>query len=44
MDKDDRAIVIDRTGEISELPISMQTYQAIYNDITGKTENITILI
>lgn len=41
MDKGDRAIVIDRTGEISELPVSMQIYQAIYNDITGKTENIT---
>jgi hypothetical protein len=41
VDKNDKTIVIDRTGEVCELPVSMQVYQAIYNDITGKTENIT---
>ncbi|MCK7578692.1 MAG: hypothetical protein MZV65_25060 [Chromatiales bacterium] len=38
---DDKSLVITRDGGINELPCSMQLYQAIYNDITGKTEKLT---
>lgn len=38
---DERSIIINKSGEISEIPVSMQLYQAIYNDITGRTEKIS---
>lgn len=39
--KDNESLVVTTDGELAEVPVSMQVYQAIYNDITGKTENIT---
>ena len=34
-------LVLNKDGELEETSVSMQVYQAIYNDITGKTEKIT---
>jgi hypothetical protein len=35
------SLVITEEGGLEEVPVSMQVYQAIYNNITGKTEKIT---
>lgn len=37
----DDSLVLNSDGSLSELPVSMQIYQAVYNDITGKTEVLT---
>lgn len=37
----ENSLVVTTDGELAEVPVSMQVYQAIYNDITGKTEKIT---
>ncbi len=41
MENLDRDIVVSQNGNIEAIPVSMQVYQAIYNEITGKTEAIT---
>jgi hypothetical protein len=40
MDTEESNVVVSDNGEVQKLPVSMQLYQAIYNDITGKTESI----
>ena len=34
-------IILSNDGDVLGVPVSMQVYQAIYNDITGKTELIS---
>lgn len=38
MEHTESEIVVTNDGEVAALPASMQVYQAIYNEITGKTE------
>ena len=40
-EKDENSLIITQEGGVAELPVSMQLYQAIYNNITGKTEKVT---
>lgn len=41
MENLDNELVVSENGEVTSLPESMQVYQAIYNEITGKTEVIS---
>lgn len=41
MENNEQELVVSQDGEVASLPASMQIYQAIYNEITGKTEVIT---
>lgn len=41
MENNNSELIVSQDGEVSSLPVSMQVYQAIYNEITGKTETIT---
>lgn len=41
MENSNCEIVVTKEGEITSLSTNMQIYQAIYNEITGKTEIIT---
>lgn len=41
MTEEKNTVLVTANGELNDLPVSLQLYQAIYNDITGKTEKIT---
>lgn len=41
MENTEKDVVLTQDGDIASIPSSMQVYQAIYNEITGKTEEIT---